>query len=170
MVSGRRPSRWGSPSVRRSSHGVTIPDVSQAEPADPTEAGGYEHALPVRYLEVDQQGVVFNAWYLAYLDEAMTGFLHHAGLPYAELQAGGHDVQLVHTELDWRGALRFGDVARVAVRTEAIGRTSFTLAFEVRAQDATPVVTARTVYVCVRLDGSGKTPIPDGLRRALAAA
>jgi acyl-CoA thioester hydrolase len=134
----------------------------------------YRHEFPVRYLEVDQQGVVFNAWYLAYLDEAMTGFLHHHGLPYADLQEGGHDVQVVHTELDWRGALRFGDVAQIAVRTEAIGRTSFTLAFEVRAAgapaEATPTATARTVYVCIRLDGSGKTPIPDRLLKALHQA
>jgi acyl-CoA thioester hydrolase len=124
--------------------------------------------VAVRYLEVDQQGVVFNMWYLAYLDDAMTAFLAGAGYGYPQLQDDGYDVQLVHTELDWRGGLRFGDDARVLVWTESLGRTSFTLGFEVRrAPDGPAVATARTVYVCVTLDGSGKTPLPDPLRTAL---
>ncbi len=132
------------------------------------DTAGYEYRAAVRYLEVDQQGVVFNMWYLAYFDEAMTGFLEAAGVPYAVLQAGGHDVQLVHTELDWRGALGWGDPIRIRVRPEGIGRTSFTLAFEVRGAAEDVLVTGRTVYVCIRLDGGGKTPIPDSLRTALA--
>ncbi len=133
-------------------------------PADP-----YEFRVPVRYLEADQQGVVFNMWYLAYFDEAMTGYLQARGLPYAALQAGGHDVQVVHTELDWRGALHWGDEARVTVRPDGVGRTSFTLAFEVRAAADEVLVSGRTVYVCIGVDGSGKTPIPDTLREVLAA-
>jgi acyl-CoA thioester hydrolase len=130
----------------------------------------YEYRADVRYLEVDQQGVVFNMWYLAYFDEAMSGFLAARGLPYAELQAGGHDVQLVHSGIDWRGALGWGDAACIRVWTEAMGRTSFTLGFQVRTAGSEQVlVTARTVYVCIRLDGSGKTPLPDALREALGA-
>ena len=134
----------------------------------PTERKpGFEHRLTVRYLEVDQQGVVFNAWYLAYLDEAMTGYLTARGVPYATLTGAGIDVQLVHTELDWRGAARFGDELAVGVTTGSLGRTSFALAFEVRRGDEV-LVTARTVYVVVALDGSGKREVPPFLRTALA--
>jgi acyl-CoA thioester hydrolase len=126
----------------------------------------YVHPLTVRYLEVDQQGVVFNAWYLAYFDDALTGFLETNGVPYAVLMEAGCDVQLVHTELDWSGSLGFGDAATVAVRTEKLGTTSFTLAFDV-AKSGVTVCSARTVYVVIGLDGSGKRPIPALLRRAL---
>ena len=126
----------------------------------------FEHRLTVRYLEVDQQGVVFNAWYLVYLDEAMTGFLAVRGVPYARLTGAGVDAQLVHTELDWRGAAAFADELAVRVSTESLGRTSFTLAFEVRRGDDI-LVTARTVYVVVALDGSGKRELPPFLRAAL---
>ena len=44
----------------------------------------YEHRVAVRYLEVDRQGVVFNAWYLAYFDDALTGFLDHMAEPGME--------------------------------------------------------------------------------------
>ena len=33
----------------------------------------YRHT--VRYLEVDAQNVVFNSWYLAWFDDAMSAFL-----------------------------------------------------------------------------------------------
>jgi len=128
------------------------------------------YLLPVtpRYLEIDGQGVVFNMWYLAYFDEAMAGFLGARGLPYPQLLAGGHDVSLVHTELDWSAGLHYGDHAQVAVSVLAIGRTSFTLGFEVQ-RDGEPLCTGRTVYVVVSTDGSGKREIPDQLRACLEA-
>lgn len=126
----------------------------------------YHHR--VRYLEVDQQGVVFNMWYLGYFDEAMAQFLEDGGLPYREMLEGGHDVQLVHSDIDWKGPLRWGDDAEVAVSLDSAGTTSFTLAFEV-AGPTGPVAAGRTVYVVVATDGSGKRPIPADLAAALGA-
>jgi acyl-CoA thioester hydrolase len=127
----------------------------------------FEHRIAVRYLEVDRQGVVFNAWYLAYFDDALTGFLSERGLPYDALLASGHDVMVVRTELDWTGGVGFGDEVGVGVAVAAVGTTSFTLAFEVR-RAGEPVCRGRTVYVCVATDGTGKRPLPDSLRAALS--
>jgi acyl-CoA thioester hydrolase len=122
--------------------------------------------VSVRYLEVDQQGVVFNMWYLAYFDDAMTAFLAHGGLAYVDMLAAGYDVQLVHTELDWQGSLRWGEPAFVDVGLAKVGRTSFTLQFAARAGEQ-PVVTASTVYVVVATDGTGSQPIPSLIADAL---
>lgn len=127
------------------------------------------HPIRVRYLEVDQQGVVFNMWYLAYFDDAMTAFLEAIGVPYEAMLESGLDAQLVHTSIDWRGGVGFGDDVGVAVRTERVGSSSFTLAFEV-LRAGKSVVTAEIVYVCVATDGTGKRPVPDDLRRALQSA
>jgi acyl-CoA thioester hydrolase len=124
----------------------------------------YRHR--VRYLEVDQQGVVFNMWYLGYFDEAMAAFLEDGGHCYPELLASGFDTQLVHSTIDWRSSLRWGDMAEVEVRLVTAGRTSFTLGFRVRSSGV-DVAEGRTVYVVVATDGSGKRPIPDRLRAAL---
>jgi acyl-CoA thioester hydrolase len=129
-------------------------------------AASFTYSVEVRYLEVDQQGVVFNMWYLAYLDDAMGGFLEARGLPYTEMQDAGHDVRLVHTELDWLAGLRFGPRVEVDVELESIGRTSFTLSFTVRQADRT-TCTARTVYVCIDLSTGAKQPVPALVRRAL---
>jgi acyl-CoA thioester hydrolase len=119
----------------------------------------FVHPLSVRYLEVDAQGVVFNMWYLGWIDDALTAFLAHNGLDYAQMMAAGYDVQLVHASLDWREGLRWGDEAAVAVRLAKVGTTSFSLAFTfLRAGD--PVAAAQVVYVCVAVDGSGKRPLP----------
>jgi len=126
----------------------------------------FVHPITVRYLEVDRQGVVFNMWYLAYLDDALTAFLSEGGLPYGEMLGAGHDVQVVHTELDWNGPLGLGDAAEVEVVPSHIGRTSFTLRFEVRASTRV-VANAITVYVAVRTDGSGKCELPAALVTAL---
>jgi len=127
----------------------------------------YEHR--VRYLEADQQGVVFNMWYLGYFDEAMAAFIDEGGLAYPDMLAAGFDVQLAHTEIDWRSSLRWPDQAEVEVSLAQMGTTSFVLAFEVRA-GGVQVATGRTVYVVVSTDGSGKQPIPDLLRAALGPA
>lgn len=126
----------------------------------------YRHPLSPRYLEVDRQGVVFNMWYLAYFDDAMTGFLAARGVPYPELMARGLDVMLVHTELDWSGGLGFGEAAYVEVGVEAVGRTSFTLTFDV-VRDGATLCRGRTVYVLVTLEGNEKTVVPDELRALL---
>ena len=139
----------------------------------------FTYRTRVRYSEADQQGVVFNMWYLGYLDEAMTAYFDVRGPGYGGMNALGYDVQLVHSELDWRAALRWRDEAEIAVAASHIGRTSFTLDFLVRRAatvtgggqvvpgDDEVVVTGRTVYVLVATDGSGKREIPDEIRAAL---
>jgi acyl-CoA thioester hydrolase len=97
----------------------------------------------------------------------MTGLLEAGGLPYPVMRDDGYDVMLVRTELDWTDGARFGDHVEVDVELAATGRTSFTLDFTVRV-GASAVCTARTVYVCVATDGSGKRPLPDRMRSALA--
>lgn len=126
----------------------------------------FTHPHRVRYLEVDAQGVVFNSWYLAWFDDAMTAFLLHRGLPYAEMLASGHDVQLVRSEIDWRTGVGFEDEVEIAVSTALVGRTSFALDFEVRRHDAVTCA-GRTVYVVVATDGSGKREIPPLIAAAL---
>jgi acyl-CoA thioester hydrolase len=128
-------------------------------------------AVPVctLYFQFDQQGVVFNMWYFAWFDDAMTQFLSEVGYPYAAMNADGFDVQLVHTEADWREAVRYGEQVVIDVATERVGSTSFTLSFGVRV-GAQARSTGRTVYVVVSTDGSGKRPVPPKLRAALESA
>ena len=87
--------------------------------------------IPISYFQYDQQGVVFNMWYFGWFDDAMTQFVSEIGYPYTEMNANGVDVQLVHTEADWRDAVRYGEQVTINVSTERVGSTSFTLCFSV---------------------------------------
>ena len=124
----------------------------------------YPHT--VRYLEVDAQNVVFNSWYLAWFDDAMSAFLEYGGLPYKAMLEAGYDVQLVRSEIDWRVGVGFQDNLDIAVATARLGRTSFALDFEVRL-GATVTCAGRTFYVVIAADGSGKREIPPEIRAAL---
>ncbi len=122
-----------------------------------------------RYYEVDQQGVVFNSWYLAWFDEVMLIFLSRRGLDNAALTAAGLDYQLVRSEIDWRAGVRFDEALEIAVRAGRIGTTSFDVHFSVR-RDGAETCAARIVYVAVARDGTGKIPVPDLLRAALSGS
>ena len=126
----------------------------------------FVHPVNIRYLEVDRQDVVFNMWYLAYFDDAFTAFLGAGGLPYTAMLEAGFDAQLVHTELDWRGPLGYGDQAAVEVRVASIGADVVHAPLRGGLGDRI-VAEASTVYVAVRTDGSGKCPLPPAVLAAL---
>lgn len=130
------------------------------------ETPPYVHPVDVRYMEVDQQGVVFNSWYLVYFDDALVGFLAARGLPYETMMDAGFDVMLVRSEIDWRAGVGWRDAVEIVVSPARLGTTSFTLDFDVR-RNGDPAVFGRTVYVVVATDGSGTRPIPALLGDAL---
>ncbi len=126
-----------------------------------------------RYAEIDQQGVVFNGHYLTWFDEACAGFLDHLGVTYPGLIDSGHDIQVVHSEIDFLAPVRWRDSVRVAVACQGIGATSFTLGFSVLRQNdevaEQTAVRGQNVYVVVSTEDWAKRAIPGPLRDALQA-
>ena len=125
-------------------------------------------SAPVRYGECDQQGVVFNAHYLAYADEAVEHVLGGLGSPYAELLARGLDFSVVASELSWSAPARWGDVVEVDGLVERVGRTSFVVSLTISVGDRL-CCRVRTTYV---LTDHERTPtrVPDDLRAAWTGA
>jgi acyl-CoA thioester hydrolase len=121
----------------------------------------------VRYYEVDQQGVVFNGWYLSWFDEALSGFLRHQGLPVSVMEARDIDYMLVRSEIDWHAGVGYEDEVSIAVEPARIGNTSFDVRFSV-LRDSKVTCSATIVYVSISRTGSGKQPVPELLRQALA--
>jgi acyl-CoA thioester hydrolase len=127
----------------------------------------FSFPVNVRYMEVDAQGVVFNAWYLTYFDDAMTAFMKDRGMPYQTMLDAGFDVQLVRSEIDYRAGVRWQDEIVVAVATSRLGNTSFTLDFQVRRGAGEVCTNGRTVYVVVDTTAHRKQAIPAFMRDAL---
>ena len=74
---------------------------------------GFHHQIQVRYGEVDQQGVVFNAHYLAWIDDAMDRWMR---LLDADFESLGWDFMVRHAELDWLGGATVGDTVDLVGR------------------------------------------------------
>jgi acyl-CoA thioester hydrolase len=119
-------------------------------------------SAPVRYAEVDAQGVVFNAHYLLYCDETMGAFCAERGL----LEVAER-VHLVASTLHWRAPARWGEVVDVDAQCTRIGTTSFTMQFSVQVAGR-ECCAVETTYV-LAADGR-PVPLPDDVRAALSAA
>jgi len=127
------------------------------------------HHVRPRYAEVDLQGVVFNAHWLTYFDEASTRFFEHLGFTPAEAFFRDFDVMVVKAVLDWQGPAGFDDDVAIAVVPTRIGTKSFDLHYTATNENA-PTCVGTITYVSVTPGTHESAVIPDGLRAALESA
>ena len=126
----------------------------------------YRHTLRVRYGEVDQQGVVFNAHYLAYMDDALENWLASIG----DLRRPhGWDMMLKKITVEWQGSVSSGDLLDVDLAIVRWGRTSWTVGYRGSCAGA-PVFTGEVVYVSVGLGDQDAMETPPAIRVALGEA
>lgn len=134
---------------------------------------GFRFVWPirVRYSEVDGQGIVFNSRYLEYVDIALTEYLRAVGFQYHEIvERHGFDPALVKAIIEFKRAARFDEELRIFARVTAIGRTSFTMDFEITRAAASELVTRiQIVYVNFDKATQASRPIPTEIRRRIEA-
>lgn len=149
---GPRPASWLAfgPSSGRTPPGWGVTD-------------GYVHRVAVRYGEVDQQGVVFNAHYLAYFDDAIDRWLRSLDPHFERF---GWDLMLKRAVIEWHGPAGIGDDLDIALAVSRWGHTSFDIDF-VATVGQRPVVTATITYVGVRTGTAEPTPPPAAVRALL---
>jgi acyl-CoA thioester hydrolase len=109
----------------------------------------YETSIDIRYTDLDTFGHVNNAVYATLCEEARVDYFADV------LDIGVHDISVViaRLELDYRRAIPDVGTATIATGITDIGRTSFTMQYELRYDD-TVVATGESVQVAVDDDGS----------------
>jgi acyl-CoA thioester hydrolase len=122
---------------------------------------------PVRFVECDQQGIVFNAHYLVWADEAVNTWWVRRGVDWAAVNAQGIDYVVVASALEWRSSARYGDTVEVDAELEKLGRTSLTLRFVIRVGERECCV-VRTTYVCTT--GGTSSPWPEEIRALVSGS
>lgn len=127
----------------------------------------FAHRIRVRYAEIDGQGVVFNAHWLTYFDEACTRFMESLGFG-ADFWIAEFDVMLVKATLEWSGPARFDDWIEIAVGAARLGTKSFDLRY-VATVDGAAACTGVITYVAIMPGTHDSVAIPDRVRDALAA-
>jgi acyl-CoA thioester hydrolase len=129
----------------------------------------YQQQFRVRYGECDMQGVVFNAHYLAYCDDAVDTWLRQA-LP-GQIYAGGDgatfDFMTKVASVTWYRGLRFGELADLECTVSRFGRTSFEITIE-GTVGGEPSFTTNLTYVSVEPGTHRPCPVPDHVRLALS--
>lgn len=128
----------------------------------------FHHQLRVRYGECDQQGVVFNANYMAYMDDATEVWIRGLS-PGGDYRKLGWEWMLVRSAIEWQGSAHNGEVLDIAVAVMRWGGTSFDFGF-IGTHDGRAVFTARTVNVSVRAATLEKITTPDRVRELLGPA
>lgn len=106
----------------------------------------FRNSIRVRYGEVDQQGVVFNAHYMAYIDDTLEHFMSTLG----DLRDLGWDMMMKKIDIEWQGSAGNGDVVDVDVAAVRWGNTSFELGYA-GSVEGRPVFTSTVLYVSVQL-------------------
>jgi acyl-CoA thioester hydrolase len=92
----------------------------------------FRHSIRVRYAECDMQGIVFNAHYLAYCDDAFGAWLDGA-MPGAMVYAGNpgtFDVVVKRAVVTWHRAVRFPETVDIDCSVARWGTSSFDVRFD----------------------------------------
>ncbi len=130
----------------------------------------FEYRFSIRLHDTDAAGVLFFAHLLRYAHDAYEAFMEQAGFSLAGLIAGaGPQLPLVHAEADFLAPLRHGQQGRIRLRLVRLGSSSFTLEYTFLGSDGNIRARARTVHVALAAAGGKSVPLPEALRRRLAA-
>ena len=126
----------------------------------------FRYSITARYSEVDQQGVVFNSHYLAYMDDTMDTWVRQL----SDLrQRFNWDMMNKKCSIEWYGSIKSGEILDIYVIVTHWGDTSWNLGY-IGVCEGRQIFTAEVVYVSVKLNSNEKIETPIGVREALGEA
>lgn len=99
--------------------------------------------VEVRYAETDQQGVVYHANFLVWMEIGRTKHLEALGFPYARLEAGGLVFSVLEARCRYVGAARYGDRVRIATRVSSVRSRTVAFGYELEV-DGSPLASGET--------------------------
>ena len=129
----------------------------------------YNTVLQVRFGHVDPAGIAYFPRIYDYLHDVFEELWEqHVGQRYYHLLLERRiGFPLVHSEVDFKAPLRFGDRPVVSVTCEKLGRSSLKLRYVFRLAEKV-LLDARQVTSCVDLDTMTPVEIPPEFRARFA--
>lgn len=128
----------------------------------------FRYRTRVRYGECDQQGVVFNANYMVYMDDAAEQWISSLA-PDGNFKSLDWDWMVVRSVLEWKAPAHHGDTLEIEVGVVRYGSTSFDLGY-IGTVGGKPVFTARSVCVSVMPVTLEKCLVPSIIKTKLGPA
>ena len=127
----------------------------------------FRHRLSVRFRDCDAMGHVNHAVYLTYFEQGRLTFWREiTGSPSPHTR-----VIIARAECDYRSPAHFGDELEVRVGIGDIGRSSFTLIYDiVHVVSDRLVASGKTVMVSYDYEKGASVPLPSATRELLEKA
>jgi acyl-CoA thioester hydrolase len=129
-------------------------------------AEAFVHHMRIRYAECDAQGVVFNAHYLAYVDDTISAMWRAAFGSYQVMLDRGVDIVVAEAHLRFLDAARFDEDIEIETAVTHLGTTSMRTLYRF-LRDGKLLLSASLRHVFVEAGTSSKTSIPDWARAGL---
>lgn len=126
----------------------------------------FVHRIRVRYSECDQQGVVFNAHYLFYYDDAVTELWRARVCTYQEMTTKGDDVMVAEARLRYLRGARFDELIDIEMNIHHLGTTSMIVRPVFRVGENV-IAEGEVRHVFVDATTHQKKSIPDYVRAGL---
>ncbi|ADI37832.1 Thioesterase [Waddlia chondrophila 2032/99] len=122
----------------------------------------------VRMHDMDMAGLLYFPRQFRFVHDTLEDFMSQEGMPFETLfYEKDFMFVIVHCESDYFHSMRLGDDLEVHMVCKEIGRTSFTLSYQIYREDGLEVGRAKTVHVTIDKKNRKKIPIPKLLKDVL---
>lgn len=124
-----------------------------------------QNEIRVRVAETDALGHINNANYFTYMEDTRLQFLQHLGMDFNNREAS---FVLASTTCDFIKQGYFGQILKVDVKIDKIGRSSITIRNDIREKESDdPIARGWATIVYFDRINQQSTPLPDWLREKL---
>ena len=91
----------------------------------------FDTEIRVWYVDTDQMGIVHHSNYIKYYEEARSAFMRHLGVSYADMEASGVLMPILHVESDYKRPARYDDLLTVRIIIKNIPMARFVADYEI---------------------------------------
>jgi len=128
----------------------------------------YTYKTTVKLHDTDAAGVLFFANYFRLAHEAYETFMASIGYDfYTVIHEADFLVLIVHAEADFKTPLHVGDRVTIEMQTSRLGRSSFTLVYNLKNEAGEVVATASSVHAVIKKETVKPISMPRTLREQL---
>ena len=97
-------------------------------------------------------GVVYHANYLVWMEIGRTRLISELGFTYAGLEEQGYLSPVIDLSIQYKAAMRYGQVATVRTWVESHGKLRTVYGYEILHEDGTVAATATSEHILVKKD------------------
>lgn len=126
--------------------------------------GRYTTDLQVRFRDIDPLYHVSHTVYVVYMQQARLAFCQEV----LDLRNSAYDTVVAHLEIDYESEVAFGDDLVAETWIGDVGSSSFTMAYEISAND-TVAATGESVQVVLDPEVGESTEVPAAWREHFEA-